>query len=128
LAGDVANLDGTGSIFDVPQIDEVLQERCRTLDIHPTGPLYGKGELRTQGEVRSLESECIERFASFARGLADNDLEQERRALRLRVQNLEWRFQDEGLRLQFRLHRGAFATAVLRELLSGGDGLEESGE
>jgi len=38
-AGDVAALDGSGSIFAVEELDETLEKRCRELDLHPTGPL-----------------------------------------------------------------------------------------
>ena len=115
--GDVPNLDGTQSIFTLDSLDQVLLDRCERLDIHPTGPLWGKGELRSAGSVRALELATAAEFDSFAAGLAAQGLEQERRALRLRVQNLQWEFQAEGLKLCFRLSRGAFATTVLRELV-----------
>ena len=53
------------------------------------------------------------------RRLAKHGLEQERRALRLRVQQFEWQIEDDRLRLRLRLSRGAFATAVLHEILQG---------
>ena len=48
---------------------------------------------------------------------------QQRRALRLRVEALSWRWEAEALVLEFGLANGAFATSVLRELaaLRGGD-------
>lgn len=126
---DVPNLDGTNSIFTLDTLDRALIERCERLDIHPSGPLWGKGELRSTGAVRELELATAAQFDSFAAGLAAQGLEQERRALRLRVQNLRWEFQADGLKLFFRLSRGAFATTVLRELIdaksaAGGDEVE----
>ena len=43
LDGDKANLDGTGSVFDVELADDEIGRRCTEMDIHPTGPLAGDG-------------------------------------------------------------------------------------
>lgn len=118
LAGDLANLDGSNSIFAVDAVDDVLVERCSRLDIHPTGPLWGRGELRSQGGVAALESQVAAALPEFADGLAKAGLDQERRSLRMRVSELSWRLEGDALRLNFRLPRGAFATAVLHELLA----------
>lgn len=116
-SGDVANLDGSNSIFAVDALDDVLTERCRQIDIHPTGPLWGQGPLASQGSVAVLEQEIAGRYELFAAGLGRAGLEQERRALRLRVSQASVSVDEGNLRLQFRLPRGAFATAVLHELL-----------
>lgn len=41
VAGDSANLNGTGSIFDVLEIGDELQRRCDEMDVHPAGILAG---------------------------------------------------------------------------------------
>ena len=76
-----------------------------------------RGELASQGEVAALERQVAEHEAALAQGLAREGLEQERRALRLRVQQFDWHVEGSDLRLRFRLSRGAFATAVLHEVL-----------
>src|SRR5262249_4121062 len=53
--GDLANLDGTGSVFAVDAVDESLTQRLAELDVHPTGPMWGSGELLSRGRVRDLE-------------------------------------------------------------------------
>ena len=116
-AGDVANLDGSNSIFAVDVADEVLIERCDRLDIHPTAPLWGAGMPRSQGEVAALEQEVAARYDVLGAGLVRERLEQERRPLRMRVSELSWALNGDELRLAFRLPRGTFATAVLHELL-----------
>lgn len=127
LPGDRANLNGTNSVFSVSELDATLVQRCRDFDIHPSGPLWGRGELGTTGAVAELERQVIERHAPLARALEQQGLEQERRALRIWVRNLTWTHAGSTLILKFRLHRGAFATAVLAELLgSVADGLGES--
>jgi tRNA pseudouridine13 synthase len=61
----------------------------------------------------------------------DLNVQQQRRATRLVVQNLSWSYADDVLSLRFRLGRGAFATAVLRELVDYqhlGSGMAEGAE
>lgn len=130
LEGDVANLNGTQSIFRVDQVDAVLNERCARMDIHPSGPLWGRGELSSQGQVAVLEQQVGRDEALLAEGLAKAGLEQERRSLRLPVTRLDWRIEADRLQLKFRLPRGAFATAVLHELIDGifGQAVDEAEE
>ena len=118
-AGDVANLDGSNSVFVVEQTDDVLVDRCQRQDIHPTGPLWGSGDLKSSGATAALEMQAAAQLAPFGDGLAQVGLEQERRSLRLRVGELRATLADGQLRLSFRLPRGAFATAVLHELIAG---------
>lgn len=117
LDGDVANLDGSGSIFPVAVVDEVLAERNQRLDIHPTGPLQGRGESRTGPAIAQLEDAALAPWAHWVNGMAAAGLEHERRALRLNVQGLEWDYEGTDLTLRFRLGKGAFATSVLAELI-----------
>lgn len=115
--GDMANLDGSNSIFAVDAVDDVLVERCGRLDVHPTGPLWGRGELLSQGEVAALEGAVAAQLATLSEGLVKAGLDQERRSLRMRVSELAWTLEGDALRLNFRLPRGTFATAVLHEVL-----------
>jgi tRNA pseudouridine13 synthase len=117
LDGDVANLDGSGSIFPVAVVDDVLAERSRRLDIHPTGPLQGRGESRVGAAIAQLEDAALSPWAHWVSGMAAAGVEHERRALRLNVQGLEWDCTGTDLTLRFRLGKGAFATSVLAELI-----------
>lgn len=119
LSGDVFNLDGTASVFvDDPQ-DVLIEDRLLTLDIHPTGPLWGAGELKTRQDSLALEQTLLTRWPDFCEGLARAGLKQERRSLRLAVKGLHYRFcADDILELSFDLPTGTYATAVLHELLS----------
>ena len=117
LPGDVANLEGSGSIFAVAELTPDLAERCRARDIHPTGPLWGAGEVRASAGVRALENAVGTRFDSVVALLGAVGLKQERRPLRLRVADLKAQVDEAALTLEFRLGAGAFATTVLRELL-----------
>ncbi|MES1195402.1 MAG: tRNA pseudouridine(13) synthase TruD [Steroidobacter sp.] len=117
LAGDVANLSGSNSVFAVDQVDDVLTRRCNEFDIHPTGALWGAGESRAKGPVKELEMQIANQHAAIAQGLCDAGLEQERRALRIQVRDLEWKRDADQLTLKFSLTKGAFATAVIAELV-----------
>jgi tRNA pseudouridine13 synthase len=118
VAGDVANLDGRGSVFAVTASDGDLESRCASLDIHPTAPLWGEGEALSTGAVRSLEEAVAAEFPEALAVIRDARMNAERRALRMRVRDLEHDYEQNVLRLRFELPAGSFATAVLRELIS----------
>ena len=118
IDGDVAQLDGSHSIF-VPEPDDPdLSGRCEEMDLHPTGPLAGCGESPVSGEVAVLEREIFSHEADLVRGLEQFGLRHERRALRMAVRDLEWQQPEpDTLRLDFTLGQGSYATSVLRELI-----------
>jgi tRNA pseudouridine13 synthase len=116
LPGEVVNLDGSGSVFVADAVDAALEDRCARLDVHPTGPMWGR-QASAAGGTATIEAQVGARHEVLARGLSDAGLEPERRALRSRVDGLEWTIEREVVQLKFRLLRGAFATAVLHELI-----------
>ena len=91
LPGDVANLDGTGSVFAVDELTPDVARRCAEMDIHPAGVLPGFDRIRVEASYRPL---------------------------RMRVTDLQWELGDAILWLEFRLGRGSYATALIRELVS----------
>jgi tRNA pseudouridine13 synthase len=127
LPGDLANLDGRGSRFAVDAVDESLAARSERLEIHPTGPLWGVGRPETLGQVFELESRVGAHFGPECVLCAAAGMRQERRSLRLRVGELQCKSETRAVRLRFRLTRGAFATAVLRELI-GTDDAQAAGD
>lgn len=99
---DPANLDGTGSIFDVPEIDDDLRRRCKAMDVHPAGVLPGEGsKIGPETWQAALDRQQVQPGT---------------RSLRLPVRDLAGDIAETALVLTFRLDRGAFATSVLREL------------
>jgi len=116
-AGDLANLDGRGSVFAADAAEPTLTQRCERLEIHPTGPLWGAGNPPTRARVLELESRVGARFAEESGLCAAAAMSQERRSLRLAVRELESEPEPGACVLRFRLARGCFATAVLRELI-----------
>jgi tRNA pseudouridine13 synthase len=115
--GEVWMLDGTQSVFGPEALDEALSQRVADQDIHPTGPMWGAGELRSQGAVRALEQQAAAPYADLCAGLEAAGLKQERRALRVRVRDLQWQWLAEDcLELRFALMPGSYATELLAEL------------
>ena len=131
LDGEVWMLDGSRSVFGPQPMDDTLSSRLAQFDIHPTGPLWGRGELRTTGAVAALECDALADGTSvrLRDGLERAGLKQERRALRLRPTDLEWRWPtDDSLEVAFSLPPGTYATVVLAELGPiTGPGQERSG-
>jgi tRNA pseudouridine13 synthase len=102
LPGDTANLDGTGSVFSVDEVDEELERRCAGMDIHPAGVLAGEG--------------CVSGPEAWCKALDKARVEPGTRSYRLRVADLECSVEDTAAVVSFALPRGAFATSVIREI------------
>jgi tRNA pseudouridine13 synthase len=117
LAGDVFQLDGRSAIFGPEPLDDAQAARAEAGDIHPTGPMVGRGDLRTQDIVLALESDLLAREPDLCAGLAAAGMEHERRALRLSVRDFSAGFEDDHLVARFTLPAGAYATTVLREVV-----------
>jgi tRNA pseudouridine13 synthase len=117
-AGDLAVLDGRGSLFKVDAADETLGARAARLEIHPTGPLWGRGEPGSGAGVLALEQRIGAQFPAECSLCASAGMAQERRSLRLRVAELDCAVEAAAVVLRFHLARGSFATAVLRELIA----------
>jgi tRNA pseudouridine13 synthase len=115
--GEIWMLDGSHSVFGPQPLDETLIARAAAQDIHPTGPMWGRGSLRSEGATRALEEAVAATLPDICAGLEAAGLKQERRALRMRVGELRREWLDDGdLQLAFVLPPGAYATVLLREL------------
>lgn len=122
LQGEVMALSGSTRGFAASRATpEELQQRLARFDIHPTGPLFGEGENPAAGDVAAIEEALLNHHPLFMQGLRQAGLQQERRALRLQVSDLQYDMnataEGQTLTLHFQLERGAYATAVLRELI-----------
>ena len=117
MEGEVWMLDGSQSVFGPEPMTPAILERVARQDIHPTGPMWGQGELRSRDAVREIEMSALEPFADLRLGLEQAGLKQERRSLRVCVGELNWQWPGEDvLQLDFRLGPGSYATEVLAEL------------
>ena len=121
LPGELANLDGSGSVFQVDDPDEELERRCEEMDIHPTATMFGLQSEKppgamSPGVVAQIELDATNACSDLKVGLERLGVTPSHRALRLRAQHLSWHFEEDALWLDFTLTKGAFATSVLREI------------
>jgi len=128
LPGEAVILDGKRSFFGATDIDQALLARCRAGDVHPSGPLAGRGEHAASDEALRVEEAVLDPHASLLALLANERIGHERRSLRLPVREFEWEHDSAGLVLRFTLPRGTFATAVLHELIGDAWDATEGGE
>jgi tRNA pseudouridine13 synthase len=118
IAGDVMMLEGSQSVFPIEEVTQDICARVDAMDIHPTGPLWGRGRLPTGLECGRLEEQALAEFDAWRVALEHVGLGQERRALRVKVGELDWEWLgDDSLRIRFFLPRGSYATSVLRQLI-----------
>ncbi len=122
LDGEAVNLDGSGSYFLPETIDDELLSRLDAFDIHPTGPLWGEGDSGCSADFEVQESAMCDAHRGLIAGLIRLGARMDRRALRIAVRDICWTVSAGVLEISFRLGRGCYATAVLREFMSGGDG------
>jgi tRNA pseudouridine13 synthase len=118
LVGDVMQVSETGGQFQTT--DRVVdQARHDAQEINICGPIFGPKMTRAAGVPAERESDLLERSE-----LCEEDFQRykrltsgSRRPLTVRPANLEVRPDPNGLRFQFDLPRGAYATTVMREYL-----------
>ena len=117
LQGDVMLLSGTkASLFEAQGDDATLTERLAVMDIHPTGPLWGRGQNPVQADCAVLEQQVLSSWLDWCEGLERQGLIQARRSLRLYPSHFQSQWVEDDLELKFFLPAGCYATAILREL------------
>lgn len=121
INGEVFNLNGSGSIFSSEQLDDALRARLDSGDIHPTAVMWGTGNDKVNGAAAVLENEVVQQstlLTELAAGLEQRNIKAQRRALRLPIEELCWKWTDEQtLVLSFALTTGSFATSILASLI-----------
>jgi len=118
IQGDVFMLGGSKSSFS-ESVDEVIIDRVAKKDIHPTGALWGRGRVLSQDGVADIENAVASELSILCDGLENHGLKQERKALRLKVDDLGYNLVEDDstvVKLSFSLPAGAYATSVLSEL------------
>ena len=117
LRGDLANLDGSGSVFSVDLVDAQLAERIGRFDIHPALSLWGEGAPRSSGDAAAIERSVAEAHSELADGLVSARVAASTRPTRLVPGDVSWTGSRDGAVLEFTLRRGEFATTLLREVV-----------
>jgi tRNA pseudouridine13 synthase len=125
LVGDVARKEATGGLFEV---EDTAAERPRAArrEISATGPIYGSRMRWATGDPGDLERDILAASGIETAALARSRLPGSRRPARVFPSELAIEPAAEGLRLRFRLPKGAFATVVAREFTKpSGPGAED---
>lgn len=114
-AGDLARKTDTGGLFEVADA-EVDSDRCRRGEISATGPIFGAKMRWATGLPGELEREILAAAGADDAGLARARLPGSRRTSRIFLREFSCAEEPAGLRLRFRLEKGAYATIALREI------------
>ncbi|HEY3307433.1 MAG TPA: tRNA pseudouridine(13) synthase TruD [Desulfuromonadaceae bacterium] len=118
LSGDLAWKHVNGACFVVEDA-AIEAERVRSLEISPSGPMFGCKMKQPGGEPLAMEQQILSGVGIQAE---DFDLgsglrmEGERRPLRVPLGEPSFSWEQDSLVLEFSLPKGSYATSVVREI------------
>ena len=116
LVGDVLQLNGSHSWFVVDESEDLaqLQQRLAQQDVLLTAPLIGEEEK----SAVDFENEIFAQHQALFALMCQERMKAARRPILMQPQQFQWQFEPNGLRLQFDLPAGSYATALIRELVN----------
>lgn len=116
LLGDVLQLNGSHSWFLVDESEDLaqLQQRLAQQDVLLTAPLIGEEEK----SAVDFENEIFAQYQALFALMRQERMKAARRPILMQPQQFQWQFEPNGLRLQFDLPAGSYATALIRELVN----------
>ena len=116
LVGDVLQLNGSHSWFVVDESEDLaqLQQRLAQQDVLLTAPLIGEEEK----SAVDFENEIFAQHQALFALMRQEHMKAARRPILMQPQQFQWQFEPNGLRLQFALPAGSYATALIRELVN----------
>ncbi|MGP1573691.1 tRNA pseudouridine(13) synthase TruD [Aggregatibacter segnis] len=116
LVGDVLQLNGSHSWFVVDEWEDLaqLQQRLAQQDVLLTAPLIGEEEK----SAVDFEHEIFAQHQALFALMRQERMKAARRPILMQPQQFQWQFEPNGLRLQFDLPAGSYATALIRELVN----------
>ena len=116
LVGDVLQLNGSHSWFVVDESEDLaqLQRRLAQQDVLLTAPLIGEEEK----SAVDFENEIFAQHQALFALMRQERMKAARRPILMHPQYFQWQFEPNGLRLQFALPAGSYATALIRELVN----------
>jgi len=116
--GDAAYIHRKGAAFIVE--DEVKEnERAKTFEISPSGPIFGYKMLQAKGRPGAIEEEILQETGlnlEDIKGRFGIRLPGARRPLRIPIEDCVLKEMGEGIELSFFLPHGSYATVVVREI------------
>ena len=116
LVGDVLQLNGSHSWFVVDESEDLaqLQQRLAQQDVLLTAPLIGEEEK----SAVDFEHEIFAQHQPLFALMRQERMKAAYRPILMHPQYFQWQFELNGLRLQFALPAGSYATALIRELVN----------
>ena len=116
LNGDILQLNGSHSWFVVDESEDLaqLQQRLAQQDVLLTAPLIGEEEK----SAVDFEHEIFAQHQALFALMRQERMKAARRPILMHPQYFQWQFEPNGLRLQFALPAGSYATALIRELVN----------
>ena len=116
LVGDVLQLNGSHSWFVVDESEDLaqLQRRLAQQDVLLTAPLIGEEEK----SAVDFEHEIFAQHQALFDLMRQERMKAARRPILMQPHQFQWQFEPNGLRLQFALPAGSYATALIRELVN----------
>lgn len=116
LVGDVLQLNGSHSWFVVDESEDLaqLQQRLAQQDVLLTAPLIGEEDK----SAVDFEHEIFAQHQALFALMRQERMKAARRPILMQPQQFQWQFEPNGLRLQFDLPAGSYATALIRELVN----------
>ena len=116
LVGDVLQLNGSHSWFMVDKSEDLaqLQQRLAQQDVLLTAPLIGEEEK----SAVDFENDIFAQHQALFALMRQERMKAARRPILMQPQHFQWQFEPNGLRLQFDLPAGSYATALIRELVN----------
>lgn len=119
IEGDVFMFPDSKSFFGPEPMTEALIERLDQHRIHPSAVLWGETPSTAQALAQAIEEEATAPLRALREGLEAARLETARRPLRLTPQDLSVSIEEPALlKMAFTLPAGAYATTVIRELVT----------
>ena len=116
LNGDILQLNGSHSWFVVDESEDLaqLQQRLAQQDVLLTAPLISEEEK----SAVDFENEIFAQHQALFPLMRQERMKAARRPILMQAQQFQWKFKPNGLRLQFDLPAGSYATALIRELVN----------
>ena len=120
IAGDVAKKHATGGLF-VVENPSAEAHRATAFEISATGPIFGYRMMEARDEAGQVEQAVLAEEGLTLESFRPARLKGTRRILRWHPDELAWEIIGDDLVLEFTAPKGAFATALLREIRKVGD-------
>jgi tRNA pseudouridine13 synthase len=114
MTGDLVQKRDTGGLFHAQDVDEV-QARFQKHDVVYTGPIFGYKMMTAKARAAEYENQVLETLGLAPQVFKSFRAAGSRRPALIFLDDLRISRRENGLRFDFTLPSGAYATTVMRE-------------